>query len=48
MADGPVASARYDAVDCLVGLASTLRGMGVQASTDRVHAMARGALFGGG
>ena len=28
----------YDAVDSLVGLASTLRGMGVQASTDRVHA----------
>ena len=38
MADGPVTSARYDAVDSLVGLASTLRGMGVQASTDRVHA----------
>ena len=33
MADGP-----YDAVDSLVGLAATLRGMGVQASTDRVHA----------
>ena len=33
MADRP-----YDAVDSLVGLASTLRGMGVQASTDRVHA----------
>ena len=35
MADGP---APYDAVDSLVGLASTLRGMGVQASTDRVSA----------
>jgi hypothetical protein len=33
-----VTSAQYDAVDSLVGLASTLRGMGVQASTDRVHA----------
>jgi len=29
---------RYDAVDSLVGLAGTLRGMGVAASTDRVHA----------
>ena len=29
---------RYDAVDSLVGLAATLRGMGVAASTDRVHA----------
>jgi hypothetical protein len=38
VADGPVTSARYDVVDSLVGLASTLRGMGVQASTDRVHA----------
>jgi len=28
----------YDAVDSLVGLAGTLRGMGVSASTDRVHA----------
>ncbi|MCW2615443.1 MAG: hypothetical protein JWN08_2437 [Frankiales bacterium] len=28
----------YDAVDSLVGLAGTLRGMGVAASTDRVHA----------
>ena len=28
----------YDAVDSLVGLAATLRGTGVQASTDRVHA----------
>ena len=28
----------YDAVDSLVGLAGTLRGMGVPASTDRVHA----------
>ena len=35
MVDAP---APYDAVDSLVGLASTLRGMGVQASTDRVHA----------
>ena len=33
MADAP-----YDAVDSLVGLAATLRGMGVRASTDRVHA----------
>ncbi len=33
-----MAEAPYDAVDSLVGLASTLRGMGVQASTDRVHA----------
>lgn len=29
---------RYDAVDSLVGLAATLRAMGVAASTDRVHA----------
>ncbi len=29
---------RYDAVDSVVGLAATLRGMGVAASTDRVHA----------
>ena len=28
----------YDGVDSLVGLATTLRGMGVAASTDRVHA----------
>ena len=28
----------YDVVDSLVGLAATLRGMGVAASTDRVHA----------
>jgi uncharacterized protein with von Willebrand factor type A (vWA) domain len=28
----------YDAVDSVVGLAGTLRGMGVAASTDRVHA----------
>ncbi len=33
-----MAEAPYDAVDSLVGLASTLRGMGVQASPDRVHA----------
>ncbi len=33
-----VMSERYDAVDSLVGLAGTLRGMGVAASTDRVHA----------
>ena len=38
MGDRPVTPVRYDAVDSLVGLASTLRGMGVQASTDRVHA----------
>jgi len=31
-------STPYDAVDSLVGLAGTLRGMGVSASTDRVHA----------
>ena len=42
-APAPVAPtpARYDAVDSLVGLAATLRGMGVQASTDRVHAAVR-------
>jgi uncharacterized protein len=33
-----VADRPYDAVDSLVGLAATLRGTGVQASTDRVHA----------
>ena len=39
MADAPLAPpGPYDAVDSLVGLASTLRGMGVPASTDRVHA----------
>ena len=37
MAERPAAPA-YDAVDSLVGLASTLRGTGVQVSTDRVHA----------
>ncbi|MBC7373972.1 MAG: VWA domain-containing protein [Frankiales bacterium] len=31
-------AAPYDVVDSLVGLAATLRGMGVAASTDRVHA----------
>ena len=35
---GPVTGAPYDAVDSLVGLAATLRGAGVAASTDRVHA----------
>ncbi len=40
MADGPAAppAPPYDAVDSLVGLASTLRSMGVPASTDRVAA----------
>ena len=33
-----MADEAYDAVDSLVGLAATLRGMGVAASADRVHA----------